>query len=524
MMHAATCRSRRLRCYGLALFAVLATVVPVSSAQARTAYVANFGLATASVFDTQTNQASPTPIGVGNKPQEIAIAPDGTRAYVANSGAGTVSVINTNTNQTVGGAIGVGVFPYAIAITPDGRRAYVVNNGSQSVSVIDTQTNQIIGAPIETLDPIPIAIAITPDGRRAYVVNNGSQSVSVIDTQTNQIIGAPIGVGKNPVGIAITPDGRRAFVVNEGSVSVIDTATNTTVGSAIVIPAGGEWIAITPDGRHAYVPASPDRVVVIDTQTNQASPTTIGVGTEPEGIAITPDGGHAYVTNTGSADVSVIDTQTNQASPTRIGVGTHPTGIAVTPDQGPVASFEAPTFRPGVPVSFDASPSSDPDGTIADYAWDFGDGQSAPNGGARPIHAYGKSGRYRVTLTVTDQEGCSTAFLFTGQTAYCNGGPRASLARTVAVAFPGVRVKCPHRAGRGGCSFSLKAVTKRRRGKPESAVARTKVKAGKAAVLSLRPKPAYRTKLAVARKILVELTTKIGGSTRTAFSQLKVVQ
>jgi YVTN family beta-propeller protein len=517
-------RRRGFRWHRLALLAVLITAVPVSSAQARSAYVANFGLATASVFDTQTNLASPTTIGVGSKPQEIAISPDGTRAYVANAGAGTVSVIDTQTNQTVGGAIGVGVFPYAIAITPDGRHAYVVNNGSKSVSVIDTSTNQVVGSPIETLDPNPIAIAITPDGRHAYVVNNDAQSVSVIDTQTNQIIGTPIGVGKNPVGIAITPDGRRAYVVNEGSVSVIDTGTNSTVGPAIVVPAGGEWIAITPDGRHAYVPASTNKVVVIDTQANQASATTIGVGTEPEGIAIAPDGRHAYVTNTGSADVSVIDTQTNQAAAMTIGVGTHPTGIAVTPDQGPVASFKETASRPGVRVPIDASGSSDPDGTIAGYAWNFGDGHSASDGGARPAHAYAKPGRYQVTLTVTDQEGCSTAFVFTGQTAYCNGGPRASQARTVHVAYPGVRVRCPHRAGPGGCSFSVKAVTKRRRGKPESAVARTKVKAGKAAVVSLKPNRAYRAKLAVAHKILVEVTTRIGGSSRTAFTRLKIVQ
>ncbi len=513
-----------LRWCGLALIALLAAILPVTSAQARSAYVANFGLATASVFDTQTNLVSSSTIGVGNKPQAVAITPDGRRAYVANAGAGTVTVIDTQTNQTVGGSIGVGVFPYAIAITPDGRRAYVVNNGSKSVSVIDTQANQVVGSPIETLDPIPIAIAITPDGRHAYVVNNGSKSVSVIDTQSNQVVGSPIQVGKDPVGIAITPDGRRAYVASEEGVSVIDIGTNSIVGSTIPVPAGGEWIAITPDGNHAYVPGASNGVSVIDTRTNQIVGSPIGVGMQPEGIAIAPDGNHAYVTNTGSADVSVIDTHTNQAAQATIQVGTHPTGIAVTPDQGPVASFSAPATRPGVPVSLDASASSDPDGTIAGYMWSFGDGQSAPLGGPRPTHIYARPGNYTVTLSVVDQEGCSTTLVFTGQTAYCNGGARARQARTVEVAYPGVRVRCPGRAGPGGCRFSLLAVTKRRKGKPESAPARTKVKAGKAAVISLKPKQAYGVKLATARKILVKVTVRLGGSTRTHFARLKVVQ
>jgi hypothetical protein len=50
------------------------------------------------------------------------------------------------------------------------------------------------------------------------------------------------------------------------------------------------------------------------------------------------------------------------------------------------------------------------------------------------------------------------------------------------------------------------------------------VKAGKAAVVSLKPKRAYGAKLAVARKVLVKETIKLGGSTRTVFARLRVVQ
>lgn len=58
------------------------------------------------------------------------------------------------------------------------------------------------------------------------------------------------------------------------------------------------------------------------------------------------------------------------------------------------------------PVSFDAT-ASEPGGTIASYAWDFGDGTTSS--AEDPVHQYAAAGVYRVTLTVTDDLGNSTA-------------------------------------------------------------------------------------------------------------------
>jgi len=83
--------------------------------------------------------------------------------------------------------------------------------------------------------------------------------------------------------------------------------------------------------------------------------------------------------------------------------------VVLIPNQPPQARF---TFSPAQPtvgqsVTFDASTSSDPDGTISNYAWDFGDGSTSS--GRITTHIYNCSGIFTVTLTVNDDDGVSAS-------------------------------------------------------------------------------------------------------------------
>ena len=64
--------------------------------------------------------------------------------------------------------------------------------------------------------------------------------------------------------------------------------------------------------------------------------------------------------------------------------------------------------RAPLSVLFDGSASSDPDGTLVSYRWDFGDG-SAPLTASGPTisHTYTRTGTFRATLTVRDPGGLS---------------------------------------------------------------------------------------------------------------------
>src|SRR2546428_3027289 len=69
----------------------------------------------------------------------------------------------------------------------------------------------------------------------------------------------------------------------------------------------------------------------------------------------------------------------------------------------PTASF---TFScNGLKCNFDGSGSSDADGTIANYAWTFGDGTTAS--GQTTTHTYAAPGNYTAALSVTDNDGAT---------------------------------------------------------------------------------------------------------------------
>jgi YVTN family beta-propeller protein len=297
----------------------------------------------------------------------------------------------TVATDTAGAAITVGALPRGVAFSPDGSKAYVTNFGSNTVTPI-TVAAGVAGSAI-AVGSKPLGVAFSPDGTKAYTANYLGNTVTPI-TVASDSPGTAIAVGLNPIGVAFSPAGNKAYVTNESSFSV------------------------TP----------------ITVATDSTGP-QISVGAFPRGVAFSPDGTQAYVANNGSNSVTPITVSSNTAG-TAITVGVNPQGVAFVPDQAPIASFTTSgTLIPGSSISFDASASTVAYGTIANYAWDFGDDTDVVNtAAATTAHTYTSSGSFTARVTETSSAGTSTTQVFTGQTMSRNGGPSATTTDEVVIA------------------------------------------------------------------------------------------
>ncbi len=96
-----------------------------------------------------------------------------------------------------------------------------------------------------------------------------------------------------------------------------------------------------------------------------------------------------------------------------LGVALVVAGCMYLGNLSPIASFTATPNSGSTPLSvdFDASASSDADGTIDEYFWDFGDGQSASAVLPTITHIYTNAQSNSLTFTsilvVTDNAGAT---------------------------------------------------------------------------------------------------------------------
>jgi PKD repeat protein len=120
-----------------------------------------------------------------------------------------------------------------------------------------------------------------------------------------------------------------------------------------------------------------------------------GDGQTGSGVVIS----HTYtVTGTYTVSLTVADTNLQATDTT--------TATITAPNQAPAAVIDAYLIsKDGRSYRFDGSQSSDPDGQVVSYAWNFGDGNTGT--GIVVEHHYTATGHYSATLTVTDNRGAT---------------------------------------------------------------------------------------------------------------------
>ena len=267
----------------------------------------------------------------------------------------------------------------------------------------------------------------------AINVNASNVAPTATFTATPPTGQAPLSVFFDGTG-STDPDGQilsYAWNFGDGNIGTGDTTSNvfTTPGTYNV------ELIVTDDSAASdtFVVA----VVVSPADTNQA-PIATFTATPPTGQAplsvffdgtgsTDPDGQIlSYAWNFGDGNIGTGDTTSNVFTTP----GTYNVELIVTDDsaasdtfvvavvvspadtnQAPIATFTAtPTVgTPPLLVSFDANGSSDPDGVILSYAWDFGDGNTGT--GVTATHTYQAVGLYTAQLIVTDDSAASDTFV-----------------------------------------------------------------------------------------------------------------
>lgn len=387
------------------------------------------------LFSTGTNTFDTT-IPLSATSLSSVISPDGAWIYTADSSTPGITVIDASTNTiftTVPTSVGTGAFD--IIINPSGTKIYVSNNPEGYVTVFDTATNTV-----DTdifVDYNLGALSITPDGSTVYVGNFTNGNITAIDTATNTV-GTSISTGIVPGMTSITPDGTKAFVCNlfSDTISVVDLATQTVTNTIVSATGAGPYgSSVLPNGLKMYVANINDSTVSVIDVLTESSLTTISLpsGLGPFWLASTPDNATVYVINETNDEVTPIDVCSNTAGTPFGGIGGNLQDIVISADQSPTASFTATTESAGNPTSFDASASISPVGTIANYHWDFGDGNTASTASPMISHTYVSAGMYNATLTVTNSAGTSTEKVFSSRFMSRNGSALAASTQSVDV-------------------------------------------------------------------------------------------
>ncbi|MBI3711627.1 MAG: PKD domain-containing protein [Burkholderiales bacterium] len=324
---------------------------------------------------------------------------------------------NSFTDLSTTGITSSNNFPWVTPLATAGSKVWTASDtvyfGTTSATSFSwSKLTGNLGGPATVLAPKQngssyILYVGTEAGKVFYSSNAGTANASLTDVTGN------LGSGRVS-DIAIDPNNNSRVFVTRSFFSGSHLYRSTTGGNT--------WSAVG-----AGLPAVPAHTVAIDPLNTQR----IFVGTDI-GAYESNDGGDNFVPfNTGLPLGVIVQDLEISASPHVMVAATYARGawkvtLGGSSNQAPVAGFNSSANL--LAVNF-TSTSTDADGTIASYAWNFGD--NATSTAQNPSHTYAAAGSYNVALTVTDNQGATNTVTKSVTVTAANQAPVANFTSSI---------------------------------------------------------------------------------------------
>ena len=275
--------------------------------------------------------------------------------------------------------------PLASVIVISANPLVIAINGAQSaITVIVSQ---------EDSNPPPdgtIVYLTTTLGSIASEVklSNGRATATLVSGDQAGVAGVTATSGNNPGSFVDVIIGSTLQSISvSANPAVLPIEGGTTDLQAIALGDGGEPLANVP--------------IVFTTTSGELGSGGAIVRTNGDGVATDRLTTAAAATVTATSGIITTVDGKNVSISGNVSIALEP------PNVPPTASFTiSPTgVVTGESVFFNAAGSTDSDGTIVSYRWDFGDGSTGT--GANPSHSYSTARTFVMVLTVTDDDGAT---------------------------------------------------------------------------------------------------------------------
>jgi WD40 repeat protein len=347
--HAATLRRRSRILAGVALFAVVATVLSVYGLLSATGDKrqaqnnAHQALARRLDADAQSLLAGTRWGGDTQAFDDLLAAyalfpriDDGAILHAAAMRADTLKVADT------------GAIVYGVAFSPDGHRIATAGGGDGEdddvAQIWDADTGQRVGIPLKGHTDLVTGVAFSPDGH-LIATASADTTVRLWNADTGQPVGDPLkGHTDLVTGVAFSPDGHLIATASaDTTVRLWNVDTRRQIGAPLEGHSGAvNAVAFSPDGHQLASGGADGTVRVWNADTGQpASPPLTGHTDAVTSVAFSPDG-HRLASGARDRTVRLWNADTGQpTSPPLTGHTDAVTSVAFSPDGHRLATASA---------------------------------------------------------------------------------------------------------------------------------------------------------------------------------------